>query len=266
MYSIERHIHGGDSGVILMETLLSLPIYLILLAGLFWMGELATARSKLMVLDFGNVWAYGVRHGGLSGDELARLVFGNQLNSGSGDFQDIQFLNGGNRSAGSSSAWWREFRTEGEISVTQPDLVNGIARFLNLWSDREEESGLADSSVNTLSMNARNQYKDEFPFTQCLYSRTDQYARRGNRLTGTQLSRDWQSVYGEPFAAESEEDTDSRKLSNAVTKQYVRTTGNRLFWQSVPVTAAWPTPAVSPPVPGGSKPGDCYMFYYTPAP
>ena len=49
-------------GVIMMETLLSLPVYIVMLAGLFWLGESAMTRISLIDGERYLLWTSGNRH------------------------------------------------------------------------------------------------------------------------------------------------------------------------------------------------------------
>ena len=51
-----------QSGVIMMETLLTLPFYIVLLAGLFWLGEVSLARLTFVEAENFTLWANGNRH------------------------------------------------------------------------------------------------------------------------------------------------------------------------------------------------------------
>lgn len=51
-----------EHGVIMMETILSLPIYIIMLAGLFWLGELAMTRIALANGENFALWEESNRH------------------------------------------------------------------------------------------------------------------------------------------------------------------------------------------------------------
>ena len=51
-----------ERGVIMMETILSLPIYIIMLAGLFWLGELAMTRIALANGENFALWEESNRH------------------------------------------------------------------------------------------------------------------------------------------------------------------------------------------------------------
>ena len=51
----------NNSGVILMETLLTLPVYLVMLAGLFWLGELCATRNTLIQGERLRIWEAGTR-------------------------------------------------------------------------------------------------------------------------------------------------------------------------------------------------------------
>ncbi len=254
MFFIKQRLSKCDCGVVKLETVLVLPIYLIMFAGLFWLGELVTDRSKLMVLDYGNAWSYGVRHGdGLSSGQLFNLIFNGQTELS---------LNGGETVA-SSADWWTEKRINGRLTVNQPSWINVIARIMNIYWKAPEKSGMADSEYQSMTMNSRDlKYRGEFAFTQTLYSRSDTYGKRRNLNSGGQLSATWRSVYQENFAAEG---VGLRLALGSTVLNYVRTTGNRPKWGSKWVTRDWPTPRVAnaDAHAPGYKPGDCYMFYYT---
>ncbi len=49
-------------GSILMETLLVMPLYLVVLGGMFWIGDIKLARQKLMIADRYAAWNAGNRH------------------------------------------------------------------------------------------------------------------------------------------------------------------------------------------------------------
>ena len=52
----------NDAGVIMMETILSLPIYIILLACVFYLGELCLSRLTLTHGERLRLWESGLRH------------------------------------------------------------------------------------------------------------------------------------------------------------------------------------------------------------
>lgn len=54
--------HGSTSGTILLETLLVLPLYMVLLGGIFWLADLAIARHRLLVADRYAAWTLADRH------------------------------------------------------------------------------------------------------------------------------------------------------------------------------------------------------------
>ena len=56
----------NDAGVIMMETILSLPIYIILLACVFYLGELCLSRLTLTHGERLRLWESGLRHTGIS--------------------------------------------------------------------------------------------------------------------------------------------------------------------------------------------------------
>ena len=52
----------GSRGSILLETLLVLPLYLVVLGGMFWIGDIKLARQKLVAADRYAAWNAGNRH------------------------------------------------------------------------------------------------------------------------------------------------------------------------------------------------------------
>lgn len=53
---------ADDSGSILMETIIAIPLFMILLGGIMWIGDLMVARQKLVIADRYAVWNYGCRY------------------------------------------------------------------------------------------------------------------------------------------------------------------------------------------------------------
>jgi hypothetical protein len=52
----------SKSGSIMMETVIAIPIFMIMLGGIIWLGDLMVARQSLMIADRYTVWSYGSRH------------------------------------------------------------------------------------------------------------------------------------------------------------------------------------------------------------
>lgn len=66
------HRNRSRCGSVLLETVLAIPLYLILLGGTMWIGELMLAKVKLVVADRYATWNGGNRHrldkGGIMGE------------------------------------------------------------------------------------------------------------------------------------------------------------------------------------------------------
>ena len=54
-------VFDKDRGSILMETVLVIPLYLVVLSGIFWVGDLALLRSKSTFFDRFAAWSSGNR-------------------------------------------------------------------------------------------------------------------------------------------------------------------------------------------------------------
>ena len=53
----------GERGAVLMETVIAIPLYLIMLGGIFWIGDLTLTRQQLLVADRYVAWNRGLRYG-----------------------------------------------------------------------------------------------------------------------------------------------------------------------------------------------------------
>ncbi len=60
-----------------METVIAIPLFLIFLGGVMWLGDLMIARQKLMIADRYAVWNYGCRYqpGGFDADTIHQRFF-----------------------------------------------------------------------------------------------------------------------------------------------------------------------------------------------
>ena len=81
----------NDRGVVIMETLLMLPVYLIMLSGIFWLGELCLARLAFTEGENIRLWEAGLRHSFTSVPERTLFSFlpstsSNQMITGSSSF------------------------------------------------------------------------------------------------------------------------------------------------------------------------------------
>ncbi len=65
-------------GAVLMETVIVIPLFMVMLGGIFWIGELTMARQKLLLADRYLAWNKGMRHddrGQTDAGTLGRLFF-----------------------------------------------------------------------------------------------------------------------------------------------------------------------------------------------
>lgn len=69
---------SARQGAVLMETVLVIPLFMILLGGLSWIGDLMITRQKLLVADRYVAWNNGLRYpdkGPFGANDLHRLFF-----------------------------------------------------------------------------------------------------------------------------------------------------------------------------------------------
>lgn len=67
-----------QSGAILMETVLAIPLFMIFIGGVMWIGDLMVTRQQLVVADRYVAWNRGLRYddkGAIDAGEVHRLFF-----------------------------------------------------------------------------------------------------------------------------------------------------------------------------------------------
>ena len=83
MLSVRLTENGGAddrfrSGAVLMETVIAIPLFMVMLGGIFWIGELTVARQKLLLADRYLAWNKGMRYddrGQTDAGTVGRLFF-----------------------------------------------------------------------------------------------------------------------------------------------------------------------------------------------
>lgn len=68
----------SEAGTVLMETVIVIPLYMILLGGIFWIGDLIVTRQQLVVAERYVAWNTGLRYndkGKTDAETIHRLFF-----------------------------------------------------------------------------------------------------------------------------------------------------------------------------------------------
>lgn len=72
----------NQRGAVLMETVIAIPLYLIMLGGIFWIGDLTVTRQQLLIADRYVAWNRGLRYadkGAVDADTVHRLLFSDRF-------------------------------------------------------------------------------------------------------------------------------------------------------------------------------------------
>ena len=91
------------SGSILMETVLIIPLYLVALSGIFWVGDLALLRSKSTFFDRVSAWCSGNRHDEKSSSSIQNDLKQNFLEASKVGDQQVDYVR--LRPKASGQAW-----------------------------------------------------------------------------------------------------------------------------------------------------------------
>lgn len=194
---MKKNFYIQDYGTIIMETLLSLPIYFIILAGTFWLGEICISRLTLNHGEKIRLWESGNRHSttGIADNDI--FYFLNTDNS-SDDMDVMQsyhrnFSGISNFPATSNNNRWGQIRT-GQATLN-------IKRSIWSWGTTE-----ASINVNKSGYNSTIQQQSYTPILSRddassvqLYSRTNDNSRVAIYNNNFNDNRQWLRIYQEQW-------------------------------------------------------------------
>ncbi len=119
------HMRHNDRGSILMETVLVIPLYLVVLSGIFWVGDLALLRSKSTFFDRVAAWSSGNRFANASQSTIKSGLEQNFLQAAKVGDQHVEKVN---TAKGSSSAWSAIAGASTTVSIEPPVWTQGWRR------------------------------------------------------------------------------------------------------------------------------------------
>jgi len=163
----------SSRGSILMETALVIPLYLLVLSGIFWVGDLALLRSKSTFFDRFAAWSAGNRHaegaqsairGNLEQNFLQQSRVGDQkvddVRTAHTPSSVWSAIAGGTTTVSVKPPVWTEgWRRSGE-AMTNGGTSGGNAGGANRTSFRSREGVNAEFFHRTL-MRTADTYRDE---------------------------------------------------------------------------------------------------------
>lgn len=156
-----------DRGSILMETVLVIPLYLVVLSGIFWVGDLALLRSKSTFFDRFAAWSSGNRFANASQSGIKNDLEQNFLQAARVGDQKVDKVNTAKRS---SSVWSAIAGAAATVSVEPPVWTQGWRRagVTMMESDADElqrtslrSREIEDSFLHRVLMRTGDTYRDK---------------------------------------------------------------------------------------------------------
>lgn len=134
--SFIKRLASNDAGVIAIETLLTLPVYLFLLGFAIWISELTTGRSTLEVAQYTHLGLFGIR--GMSNEDSQAI-----LADATSNVANSQFASG--TSGDSSLDWWRQVTVE-EDTLTM-NTTSFVKQLLAIIGGSDGQSSTTDLTL-----------------------------------------------------------------------------------------------------------------------
>ena len=134
-----------------METVLVIPLYLVILSGIFWVGDLSLLRSKSTFFDRFSAWSSGNRHEESSSSDLQNVLKQKFLNTskvGNQQVDDIRL-----KSKSSGQAWSSIAGASATVSIEPPVWTLGW-RKVGLIMMEKDAAELKKTSFKSREINS----------------------------------------------------------------------------------------------------------------
>ncbi len=184
MYNGKKNFFKGDTGSVMMETVLVLPLYIAFFSGIFLVGDLQVCVGRLYSADRTVVTHNSNRHVStkLTNDTLSQLVFkGNGKSLDYGDQTKIKSFSVKNE----DTTWGQRIEGNSNLTFTLPTWTIGWQKAVNHIWDNEKANSKDKSTVSLDGYYVFMRRKDD--------SRED----KNGGTYGRGLK--WYSTYGKPF-------------------------------------------------------------------
>lgn len=182
----------SDRGSILMETVLVIPLYLLVLSGIFWVGDLALLRSKSTFFDRFAAWCSGNRHDGNSSSGIKGELKDNFLETskvGDQEVDNVQL-----RSKSSGKAWSFIAGATVTVSAEPPVWTQG-------W--RKVGAMMLEEEVQELKKTSFRSREIDSGWMHQTLMRTDDKYRDSVKPKDLAEKMEWHTkVYGSPWPEE----------------------------------------------------------------
>lgn len=141
-----------ERGSILMETVLVIPLYLALLSGIFWVGDLVLLRVKSTFFDRFSAWSSGTRHQRMEGNQSRSFLNSHFLRQNKVGDQSVDSVSTGG--AASGNAWLSIFGASGTVSIRPPVWTDAWHRSALLMME-EKDTALQKESFRSREIDAK---------------------------------------------------------------------------------------------------------------
>jgi len=105
----------NDHGSVLLETVIAIPLLVLLVGGIMWIGQLMHDKQKLVVADRYVAWNAGNRHGGQWADVQQRF-----FETSTPDTASVL-----QPQRGDAKNWWHGVFAYVDLAVTMPSWTRG---------------------------------------------------------------------------------------------------------------------------------------------
>lgn len=202
----------------MLETVLVLPLHIVALLGVMWLGMLTLDRERLAELDF--MWAMEQMHmTGFTADQKTAALSGMQTKI----FQETDYfeITDATPAQAAGSGWTRSYSSRLKLSQELPEWLAGLNFF---FAEKDADDNLIQTYETTLDMAASGE-PGAVTATSYVVGRNPDYS------TARETATDWEAIAEESFPGTGNS-SPVVTVNNPVT-EYNRN-GNFNTWSALP--------------------------------
>ena len=121
----------NKTGTVLLETIIVIPLFMVLLGGIMWIGDLVLARERLVISDRYGAWNLGNRHlGGIGLGKIRSDIQKIFFDPGHEGYENLDGATGGTKKP---RRWWEERYARITLGIETPSWTKPWLSFGDIF-------------------------------------------------------------------------------------------------------------------------------------
>ena len=127
---MQRERARDDAGSVLLETILVIPLYMVLIGGIMWLGDLILARERLVISDRYAAWNIGNRNSPRTLGGVRAKIQSIFFNPGHKGYENVDGATGG---TARPRRWWAQRYARITLAIEAPSWTKPWLSFGDIF-------------------------------------------------------------------------------------------------------------------------------------